>query len=199
MATCWPISWSILACFSVIVIITIATSPLWMENHAKKNARITKPVTHMWRTRRSTINAQQKPKDKCLQNYGGTELDYIEGAETTFQFDLCSIISCNGQDSSWKDYDVYMCSPPWRVPTGKFWCGQWSAVWWYTGHWSPAKPKSQDTQEIVRNITLRRGRLTTTHGQKNNNANPLLLTLSHLKTGPFTGQRPVPVTHVTHG
>ncbi|MGL5074005.1 MAG: hypothetical protein ACRC61_22425, partial [Aeromonas salmonicida] len=49
-------------------------------------------------------------EDLCLKRYGGIELNYTQGSTTSFTFDLCIVIKCGGQNSSYRGYDVYLCA-----------------------------------------------------------------------------------------
>ncbi|MEQ2309308.1 hypothetical protein AMECASPLE_037297 [Ameca splendens] len=46
--------------------------------------------------------------DSCIKRHGGIELDYVLGSDTTFQFDLCSVFTCEGSELTWTKYNVYL-------------------------------------------------------------------------------------------
>lgn len=68
----------------------------------------------------------QDHSDQCLQKYGGIELNYTKGSSSAFQFDLCNVISCGGNDVSWRGWDVYVCGLGW--PGNQQWCPTWDHV-----------------------------------------------------------------------
>ncbi len=85
-------------------------------------------------------------RDTCLKKYGGIELDYIENSAMSFTFDICSVFNCQGKNSSWRGYDVYLCAPPALVEDcgeggGRYFigsgCDDWGQVTKYLGLWTP--------------------------------------------------------------
>lgn len=88
--------------------------------------------------------------DQCLSYYGGIEVDYVKGSTTAFTFDLCEVINCQGENSSWRGFDVWACySPAVDIDcVEKGWtnfsplCSGWGNVRGYTGpYWTPHQLK----------------------------------------------------------
>ncbi|XP_076739763.1 uncharacterized protein LOC105941227 isoform X1 [Maylandia zebra] len=82
----------------------------------------------------------EKP-DPCLEYYGGIEVDYVRGSTTAFTFDLCSVIDCGKDQTSWRGYEVWTChdirftnacliGKP--TATGYTPCEEWDMVTGYT-------------------------------------------------------------------
>ncbi|MEQ2312964.1 hypothetical protein AMECASPLE_036766 [Ameca splendens] len=108
-----------------------------------------------------------KPRDACLQAYGGLQMNYTLGETTTFRFDLCETINCSNQPLNWRGYDVYLClnlAVAGQCGAGKAlkWrqglCDDWGQTAGYSGRWKPSYdagyPKMQtkaDKISLVRN------------------------------------------------
>lgn len=93
--------------------------------------------------------------DECLSTYNGIELDYVKGSTSSLTFDLCEVIECKGASSSWRGYDVWVCShqmictrrgSPYFSPgihrsVGEYTAGQWcswdNAISWTGVGWQP--------------------------------------------------------------
>uniref|UniRef100_A0AAR2J3Q0 Uncharacterized protein n=1 Tax=Pygocentrus nattereri TaxID=42514 RepID=A0AAR2J3Q0_PYGNA len=80
----------------------------------------------------------------CISKYGGIELDYTLGSSTAWTFDLCDVINCAGQNSTYRGYDVYLCWDLQVTTKCGFgwgwddrWCRYWHSVIKYTGRWQP--------------------------------------------------------------
>uniref|UniRef100_A0A3B1KKF2 Uncharacterized protein n=1 Tax=Astyanax mexicanus TaxID=7994 RepID=A0A3B1KKF2_ASTMX len=56
------------------------------------------------RTKRSTDN-----QNACVQKFRGINLEYVINTKTAYNFDLCDVINCNGQNSTWRGYPIYLC------------------------------------------------------------------------------------------
>lgn len=85
-----------------------------------------------------------KTIDYCLRTFGGIELTYENGSTTSFTFDLYGVIDCGGDDSSWKDYHIYLCADhalnsmcEQNKYWSESWCDSWSSVVKYAGLWVP--------------------------------------------------------------
>ncbi|XP_065328147.1 uncharacterized protein LOC135933842 [Pelmatolapia mariae] len=70
-----------------------------------------KQNTEMWPLQRPKREVSGK-RDGCLSAYNGMELDYVKGSTSSYSFDLCEVIKCKGANSSWRGYDVWICSHP---------------------------------------------------------------------------------------
>ncbi len=84
--------------FLLIISITIVGIILGIEK-LQQDSNVTRPKRSLER-------------DTCLTKYGGIKLDYEEDSTTSFTFDICSGFNCQGKNSSWRGYDVYLCAPP---------------------------------------------------------------------------------------
>ena len=50
-----------------------------------------------------------RQNDAWLEKWGGVTVDYVKGSHTSYSFDLCKVINCGRDPSSWTGYDVYLC------------------------------------------------------------------------------------------
>lgn len=133
----------------------------------------------------------QVRSDFCLSNWGGIEINYTLG-ETTFQFDLCEVITCGGQQANWKGYDLYLCLTATNQkrcihktydPTG--WCPGWILVIAYTGpRWTPDYSAND-----VPNLRAKGSRISLQRGQWSRDGegtNPVMLSIGRVTQGFFT-------------
>ncbi len=144
--------------------------------------------------RHRKITTRLKPKrslerDTCLTKYGGIELDYEEDSEdsaTLFTFDICSVFNCQGKNSSWRGYDVYLCAPPAVVddcengnnPRYMTVCSDWGQVTKYSGSWSPNPHYlSKEQRGWWNNVLFQRNYSTT--------QNPVTLSISRIKESSY--------------
>ncbi|MEQ2219908.1 hypothetical protein XENOCAPTIV_028902 [Xenoophorus captivus] len=129
-------------------------------------------------------------KDVHVKYYGGLELNYMLGATTTFQFDLCEVIDCGQNPTVWRGYDVYLCGSPIIQadcakgrPVCSFMhchslCEGWEHVLAYTGRWTPTY--TYGYQDTAKQISLVRNALT--HNTPGG-VNPLFLSMKSLSRG----------------
>ncbi len=130
----------------LIIITCLIVIPLLLyETHSRQHDTL-----HLNRTKRQA----KTTLDHCLKTYGGVELDYVLGSDTTFQFDLCSVINCGSYPSSWRGYDVYVCAH-----TNDYrWCPTWdhviawSGVKWQVRPCSDGKWCTRDHTKLVRGL-----------------------------------------------
>ncbi len=120
--------------FLLIISITIVGIILGIEK--------SQPDTNVTRHGRST----SQTIDPCTKGWfgNGIELTYINGSSSSFIFDLCEVINCQGQNNSWRGYDVYLCDDhninlacrkgSVHSEPG---CPAWTKVRKYTGLWAP--------------------------------------------------------------
>ena len=118
------------------------------------------------RTKRATPH-----RDRCLQRYGGIELNYPKGSTTSFRFDLCDVISCGKSSSSWRIYDVYLCDTSRGAPG----CPSWRDVIKSTGHNFIDNNRDPDNK-----FALQR--------DFSPSNNPLVFSVSHLANSPSNWQ-----------
>uniref|UniRef100_A0A8D3AXG9 Uncharacterized protein n=1 Tax=Scophthalmus maximus TaxID=52904 RepID=A0A8D3AXG9_SCOMX len=179
----------------LLVISFVVVFPfLWWEQHQypalKANSTSTAPVqttpttapaAHV-RRKRST----QETTDPCLRRYGGIELNYTRGSNTTFTFDLCDVIRCGTTPSQWRGYDVYMfdsySGSPLTADNG--WCSHWGRVLCGTGPnylgggWITSR-KGSNTAGIQAAGSLARSQITT------GKLNALMFNLRNLTSNPY--------------
>lgn len=123
-------------------------------------------------------------KDGCLSTYGGLELDYVKGSTTSYTFDLCEVINCNGANGSWRGYDVWVCSHSYICTRGgnpystrgirpvlaSYTAGQWCAPGWgnvvsWTGvGWEPHVPEGLRGIAIQRDFSAAQNPITLSLG-----------------------------------
>lgn len=94
--------------FILTILTLVIVGPiLWHERYSRTQQIDISNTTHLQslnRTRRSvstTKASSTQSWDPGLNEYGGVELNYTIGTNTTFQFDLCSIIKCGSTHLSW--------------------------------------------------------------------------------------------------
>lgn len=96
--------------------------------------------------------------DGCLKASGGVEFGYVNGSTTAFTFDLCEVVRCPGDGSSWRSYDVWICYHPmvcypksvwgpsqegdiYSYITDQ-WCSWQDVVAWTGVGWQPTVPQA---------------------------------------------------------
>ncbi|MGL5036514.1 MAG: hypothetical protein ACRC6F_02005, partial [Aeromonas sp.] len=115
----------LLAVISVTIVgIIFGVEKLRETSHTEVNK--TRAVTNRVVTRHRREAAGTLGRD-CIKQYGGFELDYVNGSSTSFTFDLCAVIPCSGYPTAWVGYDVYLCKV--RYPSLEQWCPTWGSVW----------------------------------------------------------------------
>ncbi|KAL3971446.1 H/ACA ribonucleoprotein complex subunit 4 [Sarotherodon galilaeus] len=126
-------------------------------------------------------------KDGCLSRYKGLELDYVKGSTSAYTFDLCEVINCKGANSSWRGYDVWVCSHPdictrggsphssrgSHAVLGSYTAGQWCIPGWgnvvgWTGvGWQPQVPEGLKGIAIQRDFSASQNPITLSLGPWN--------------------------------
>ncbi len=92
--------WENCPCMGFLLIISITiVGIIYGVDKLQQDSNVTRPKRSLER-------------DTCLTKYGGIELEYEEDSATSFTFDICSVFNCQGKNSSWRGYDVYLCAPP---------------------------------------------------------------------------------------
>uniref|UniRef100_A0A669EJ41 Uncharacterized protein n=1 Tax=Oreochromis niloticus TaxID=8128 RepID=A0A669EJ41_ORENI len=142
-----------------------------------------KPNTEMWPLKRPKREVSGK-RDDCLSAYNGIELDYVKGSASSYTFDLCEVIDCEGANSSWRGYDVWMCSHPYVCTRGgnphssrgirpvlaSYTAAQWCAPGWgnvvsWTGvGWQPQVPEGLKGIAIQRDFSTAQNPITLSLG-----------------------------------
>ncbi len=162
--------------FLLIISITIVGIILGIEK-LQQDSNVTRPKRSLER-------------DTCLTKYGGIELDYEEVSATSFTFDICSVFNCQGKNSSWRGYDVYLCAPPAVVddcengnnPRYMTVCSDWGQVTKYSGSWSPNPHYlSREQKAWWNNVSFQRDYSTT--------QNPVTLSISRIKESSYKKNR----------
>ncbi len=168
-------NWSCMG-FLLIISITIVGIILGIEK-LQQDSNVTRPKRSLER-------------DTCLTKYGGIELDYEEDSATLFTFDICSVFNCQGKNSSWRGYDVYLCAPPAVVddcengnnPRYMTVCSDWGQVTKYSGSWSPNPHYlSREQKAWWNNVSFQRDYSTT--------QNPVTLSISRIKESSYKKNR----------
>lgn len=139
------------------------------------------PITDTGPSKRSKREVSGK-RDRCLSTYKGIELDYIKGSTSSFTFDLCEVINCKGTNSSWRGYDVWVCSHPMictrggsprsspgihrsvRTYTAGQWCFWNSVVSWTGAGWQPQVPENLKGIAIQRDFSASQNPVTLSLG-----------------------------------
>uniref|UniRef100_A0A669DLH2 Uncharacterized protein n=1 Tax=Oreochromis niloticus TaxID=8128 RepID=A0A669DLH2_ORENI len=142
-----------------------------------------KPNTEMWPLKRPKREVSGK-RDGCLSAYNGMELDYVKGSTSSYTFDLCEVINCKGANSSWRGYDVWVCSHPnvctrggnphssrgIRPVLASYTAAQWCAPGWgnvvsWTGvGWQPQVPEGLKGIAIQRDFSTAQNPITLSLG-----------------------------------
>ncbi|KAL4009161.1 hypothetical protein ACER0C_003013 [Sarotherodon galilaeus] len=142
--------------------------------------------TEMWPLKRPKREVSGK-RDGCLSAYNGIELDYVKGSTSSYTFDLCGVINCNGANSSWRGYDVWVCSHPdictrggnphssrgIRPVLASYTVAQWCAPGWgkvvsWTGvGWHPHVPEGLKGIAIQRDFSAAQNPITLSLGPWN--------------------------------
>ena len=118
-------------------------------------------------------------KDKCLQQYGGFELNYTKGSTTSFKFDLCDVIPCGRSKSSWRGYDVYLCGLGW--PGNQRWCPSWGHVWQATNRdFNPVTRTADGKLKTAGHFAIQRDYSTI--------SNPVTLSMIELQQNPYSAR-----------
>ncbi len=122
--------WENWTCMGFLLFISITiVGIIYGVGKLQQNSKVTRPKRSLKR-------------DTCLTKYGGIELDYVENSAMSFTFDICSVFNCQGKNSSWRGYDVYLCAPPALVEDcgeggGRYFigsgCDDWGQVTKYSG------------------------------------------------------------------
>ncbi|KAL4008993.1 hypothetical protein ACER0C_002845 [Sarotherodon galilaeus] len=144
------------------------------------------PNTEMWPLKRPKRELSGK-RDDCLSAFNGIELDYVKGSTSSYTFDLCEVINCKGANSSWRGYDVWVCSHPdictrggnphstrgIRPVLASYTAGQWCIPGWgnvvaWTGvRWQPHVPEGLKGIAIQRDFSASQNPITLSLGPWN--------------------------------
>uniref|UniRef100_A0AAZ1X4A5 Uncharacterized protein n=1 Tax=Oreochromis aureus TaxID=47969 RepID=A0AAZ1X4A5_OREAU len=142
--------------------------------------------TEMWPLKRPKREVSGK-RDGCLSAFNGIELDYVKGSTSSYTFDLCGVINCKGANSSWRGYDVWVCSHPAICTRGgnphsargirpvlaSYTAGQWCIPGWgkvvaWTGvGWQPHVPEGLKGIAIQRDFSASQNPITLSLGPWN--------------------------------